>query len=134
VALAGVRAGLFQPLTSYSLPDAMRFALMIAALPDLSGTGLAAASRAWAEQHWRRTAFYRMLASMLLGAAPPGERWKVMQRFYGLGPGLIERFYAGRSTMMDKARILAGKPPVPLGAALRAIAGRAQLGSLGGEA
>ncbi|MFC3175325.1 lycopene beta-cyclase CrtY [Novosphingobium bradum] len=134
VALAGVRAGLFQPLTSYSLPDAVRFALMVAGLPDLSGTGLAAASRAWAERHWRAGAFYRILAAMLLGAAPPGARWRVMQRFYRLSPGLIERFYAGGSTMMDKARILAGKPPVPLGAALKVIAGRVPLGSLGGGA
>jgi len=36
--------------------------------------------------------------------------------------------------MTDKARILAGRPPVPLGAALRAIAGRAPLGSLGEQA
>lgn len=134
VALAGVRAGLFQPLTSYSLPDAVHFALMIAALPDLSGTGLAAASRAWAHEHWRRTGFYRKLTAMLLGAAAPDDRWRVMQRFYRLDKGLIERFYAGRSTMMDKARILAGKPPVPLGAALRAAAGRVPLGSLGDAA
>jgi len=134
VALAGVRAGLFQPLTSYSLPDAVRLALMIAGRKDLSGTGLAAATRAWAERHWRTGGFYRMLAAMLLGAAPPAERWRVMQRFYALSPGLIERFYAGGSTMTDKARILAGRPPVPLGAALRAIAGRAPLGSLGEQA
>jgi len=134
VALAGVRAGLFQPLTSYSLPDAARFALMIAGLTDLSGTGLAAASRAWAAGHWRGGAFYRMLAAMLLGAAAPHERWRVMQRFYRLPGGLIERFYAGGSTMTDRLRILAGKPPVPLGAALRAIAGRAELADLGGQA
>lgn len=134
VALAGVRAGLFQPLTSYSLPDALRFALMVAGLADLSGTGLCAASRAWSARHWRAGAFYRMLAAMLLGAALPGERWRVMQRFYRLDEGLIERFYAGGSTMMDKARILAGKPPVPLGAALRAIACRAPLALLGAGA
>jgi len=139
VALAGVRAGLFQPLTSYSLPDAVAFALMVAGLPErsgagLSGAGLATASRAWAERHWRRTAFYRMLAAMLLGAAPQGERWRVMQRFYRLPAGLIERFYAGGSNMTDKVRILAGKPPVPLLAALKAIAGRAPLADLGGEA
>jgi lycopene beta-cyclase len=131
VALAGVRAGLFQPLTSYSLPDAVRFALAVADSKDLSGTGLAALGRAWTAQHWRGAAFYRMLAAMLLGAAREGERWRVMQRFYRLPEGLIERFYAGRSNMMDKARILAGRPPVPLDAALRAILGRAPLADLG---
>ena len=131
VALAGVRAGLFQPLTSYSLPDALRFALMIAGLDDPAGANLAAAGQAFAQAHWRRTAFYRMLAAMLLGAAPEGARWRVMQRFYGLAPGLIERFYAGGSTMSDKVRILAGKPPVPVAAALRAIIGKAPLAALG---
>ena len=34
---------------------------------------------------------------------------------------LIERFYAAESTLGDKARILSGKPPVPLGAALNCL-------------
>jgi len=71
-----------------------------------------------------------MLSAMLFAAAEPGARYRVLERFYRLDPRLIERFYAGRSTMMDKARILTGKPPVPLGAAVRAIAGRAPLPSL----
>ncbi|RYY38867.1 MAG: lycopene cyclase, partial [Sphingomonadales bacterium] len=37
LAKAGVRGGLFHPLTSYSLPDAVRTAALIAAAPDLSG-------------------------------------------------------------------------------------------------
>ena len=34
---------------------------------------------------------------------------------------LIARFYAGRSTALDKLRILSGRPPVPLGRALAAL-------------
>lgn len=132
VALAGVRAGLFQPLTSYSFPDAVRLALHVAGSPDLSGTGLVAATRAWAQQHWRRGAFYRMLSAMLFGAAAPGDRYRVLQRFYGLDQHLIERFYAGETSMIDKLRILTGKPPVPIGAALRALSGRAPLAPLDG--
>ena len=37
---------------------------------------------------------------------------------------LIERFYAARSTMADKARILCGKPPVSIMRALSALAGQ----------
>ncbi|WP_254605229.1 lycopene cyclase family protein, partial [Sphingomonas bacterium] len=55
-------------------------------------------------------------------AAAPAERHRVFARFYRLDPRLIDRFYAGKSTMMDKARILSGKPPVPLGAAIAAMA------------
>ncbi|MBC2665919.1 lycopene beta-cyclase CrtY [Novosphingobium flavum] len=130
VALAGVRAALFHPLTSYSLPFAVRFALEVAATADLGGAGLLALSRASAERHWREGRFYRMLSAMLFGAAAPDERHRVLERFYRLAPGLIERFYAGRSTMTDKARILTGRPPVPLGAALSALTGQAPLARL----
>ena len=123
VALAGVRAGLFQPLTSYSLPDAVRFAAHIAALPDLDGTAIAAASRAYAQEHWRGGRFYRLLAALLFSAAQPGERYRVLQRFYRLDEGLIERFYAGGSTPADMARVLAGRPPVPLTKAAMVLAG-----------
>ncbi len=62
-----------------------------------------------------------MLNRMLFRAAEPAERYKVLERFYRLDPALVARFYAGRSTAMDKARILMGKPPVPVGRALSAI-------------
>ena len=58
---------------------------------------------------------------MLFKAAHPVERYRVLQRFYRLPPALIARFYAGRSTLADKVRLLAGKPPVPIGRAVRAI-------------
>jgi lycopene beta-cyclase len=44
-----------------------------------------------------------------------------MQRFYGLPEDLIARFYAGKLTLTDRLRILSGKPPVPVLAALQAI-------------
>ena len=121
VARGGVRAGLFQPLTSYSLPDAVRFASWLAALPDLSGAALAKASREYARRQWRRNAYYRMLGMMLFRAADPPRRYRILERFYRLSPGLIGRFYAGRSTLGDKVRILSGRPPVPLGRALKAL-------------
>ena len=123
-ARAGTRAALVHPLTSYSLPDAVRFARFVAAQDDLSGWALAAASRTYAEAHWRRAGLYRMLARMLFGAAEPGVRARVLERFYALPAPLIERFYAGRSTAADALRILAGKPPVPVIAALASLAGR----------
>ncbi|WP_239804612.1 lycopene beta-cyclase CrtY [Croceicoccus hydrothermalis] len=123
VGMAGVRAGLFQPLTSYSLPDAVRFAHHVAALPSLDSASLAAASRDYAMRHWRRGRFHRMLTAMLFDAAEPGARYKVLQRFYTLDEGLIERFYAGRGTGRDALRILSGKPPVPIRRALATLSG-----------
>ena len=124
VARAGTRAALLHPLTGYSLPDAVRFARKIAGMADLSGASLAKASYAEARAHWRRGRFYRMLSRMLFSAAEPDFRYRVLQCFYRLPEGLIERFYAGRSSWADIARILAGRPPVPVGMALASIAGK----------
>lgn len=124
IARAGTRAALVHPLTSYSIPDAIRFALHLTTLDNLSATALSRTSHDWAEQHWRQGRFYRMLSRMLFGAAEGPQRWRMLARFYALSEGLIERFYAGRSTPTDMVRVLAGKPPVGLGAALASLAGR----------
>lgn len=120
-AKAGMRAGLCQPTTGYSLPDAVRLAATIAAAPDLSARGLTALTHAHARQAWRGRGFYRMLDTMLFKAALPHERYRVLQHFYRLSPALIGRFYAARSTVGDRMRILAGKPPVPVLRAIRAL-------------
>lgn len=115
----GTRAGSFHATTGYSLPDAVRTA---AALPELADRrDLVAVLRARAAASWRRQRFYRMLGAMLFRAAEPGERYRIFQRFYRLPSGLIARFYAGQSRTADKLRILAGKPPVPVGRALATL-------------
>ena len=124
VARIGSRAGLFHPLTSYSLPDAVRTASWLAAQPDLTGPALHDALRDRARAHWRGGWYNRLLAAMLFDAAKPDERWRVLDHFYRLDDDLVARFYAGRSTWRDRARILAGKPPVPISRALATIAAR----------
>jgi len=132
LARIGARAALFHPLTSYSLPIAVRTALAMASLPDLSGAAMAKASRDIARRHWQEGAAYRMLARMLFGAAAPERRAPILERFYRLPEPLIERFYASRTSATDALRILTGKPPVPVMAAMAALAGRGRpLASLG---
>lgn len=114
----GVRAGAFHATTGYSLPDAVRSA---SDLPGLFGPDLPALLRERAAASWRRQRFYRMLGAMLFRAAEPGERYRIFERFYRLSPGLIARFYAGRSRRGDKLRLLTGKPPVPVGRAIAAL-------------
>jgi len=121
VAKAGVRAGLFHPTTGYSLPDAIRTAMLVADLPDLTAPALHDALHDHAAAAWKGRGFYRLLDKMLFRAARPVERIKVFERFYGLDAGLISRFYAAKSTVFDRIRILAGKPPVPVGRAIAAI-------------
>jgi lycopene beta-cyclase len=124
IAKAGMRAALFHPTTSYSLPDAVRTAALIARQRDYSGAALHDLLHDFAAKAWKSRGFYRALDRMLFRAAEPAERYRVLERFYRLDSGLIGRFYAGRSTQADKARILIGKPPVPIARALRALVRR----------
>jgi lycopene beta-cyclase len=121
VPTAGLRAGLFHATTGYSLPHAVRLAEHIAELPDLSAPSLFAAMRDHARQEWQTQGFFRMLNRMLFLAGSPDNRWRVMQRFYRLHARLIARFYAAELTFADKARLLTGKPPVPVFEAFTAV-------------
>ena len=124
MAKAGARAGLFHPTTGYSLPDAVRLAHIIAEQRDFSGAALHDLTHDHAARLWRRRGFYRMLDLMLFKAADPDQRYRVLERFYHLPGDLVARFYAGRSTWLDRARVLTGRPPVPIGRAIAAL-GRA---------
>jgi len=121
VAKAGMRAGLFHPLTGYSLPDAVRTAVLVAAANDLSGEALHALLFGLARKAWKARGFYRALSAMLFKAAERDERYRVLERFYRLDARLIARFYAAQSTLLDRVRVLSGKPPVPIGRAVHAI-------------
>jgi len=125
MARSGLAAGLFHPTTGYSLPFAVGLAEAIAANGDFSPEGLHDLTRSHVESHWRRTGFFRLLNRMLFRAGRPGQRYLVLQRFYGLSEGLIARFYGARLRGTDKLRLLAGKPPVPVLPALACLSERA---------
>lgn len=118
---SGLRAGLFHATTGYSLPQAAALADRIAQQRDLTASALYRLTENYAARQWRKQRFFRLLNRMLFLAGRPDRRWQVMQRFYGLNQGLIARFYAGQLTLTDMARILTGKPPVPVGEAVQAV-------------
>ena len=120
--LSGLRAALFHPSTGYSLPDAAALADAICGLRIIDAASVARLIRERSVRLWHDRAFFRLLNRMLFRAARPGERYRVLERFYGLPEALIARFYAAKLTRLDKLRILCGKPPVPITAALRCIA------------
>jgi lycopene beta-cyclase len=117
----GLRAALFHATTGYSFAEAVRTADLIAEAGTLDTPTVRALVEARARAHWSAQSFWRFLNRMLFLAAEPDRRWFVMQRFYGLPQPLIERFYAGRSTFGDKARILTGRPPVAILRALKCL-------------
>jgi len=129
----GIRGGLYHAVTGYSFPDALNTAYWLAwdfdcfkDVPKNESKGhIYSAAINLKYEHWKKERFLRLLNRMLFRAAKPEERYSVLQRFYGLNQGLIERFYAGQLTWRDKLRILIGKPPVPVYKALYNFSERA---------
>lgn len=114
----GVRAGLFHPTTGYSLPEAVRFAESLSQIGSLSSGAVAECAAERRRRQGSQWTYLRLLNRMLfIGAGPQGRR-RIFERFYGLSQGCIERFYAGALTTVDKARILVGRPPIPVRRAL----------------
>jgi lycopene beta-cyclase len=120
---AGMRAALFNPITGYSLPDAVRLADALCEARDWDSRSLYRAIRERSIAAWRGNRFARLLNRMLFEAAEPTARYRVLERFYRLPAPLIERFYAGRLTLLDRARLVIGAPPVPVRRALPCLPG-----------
>jgi lycopene beta-cyclase len=106
---AGYQGGWFHPTTGYSLPVAVRLAEAIAARP--AAQAFSAALSLLSREHRGQARFAWILNWLLFCAYPPAERWHVLERFYRLPEPTIERFYALRMTVADRARLLLGRPP-----------------------
>jgi lycopene beta-cyclase len=121
----GIAAGLFHPTTGYSLPDAVRVADLLADTVVKQGPATSASAgaaiAAYGRDLWRQRSYFRMLNRMLFHAGPPQERYAILQRFYDFDPALVQRFYAGKLTALDRLRVVVGKPPVPFFSALACI-------------
>jgi len=119
-AVVGVRAGLFHPVTGYSLPDAARIADLVARTPKDTAALRPLVARI-AASRWRTHAFHRLLNRMLFMAGPAETRWRMLSRFYLMPETTIARFYAGETNAADMARLLIGRPPVGIAGALAAM-------------
>lgn len=117
-ARAGARAALIQPITSYSLPMAVRTAMLIAETPEIDQQKLDEMLRNLARKHWKDGKFYRLLCAFLFLGADPAKRYKTLQHTYAKDESLLARFYSGKSTRMDKLSLLTGKPPIPVSRAI----------------
>ncbi len=120
----GMRAALFHPTTGYSLPEAVRMADDLARHDAFASEALFAWTRRRSQELWRRSSYFRLLNRMLFRAADPDQRYRVLERFYGLPEPLIRRFYAGRLRWTDKLRLVIGSPPVPIGRAFQCLPDR----------
>ncbi|ATW04412.1 lycopene beta-cyclase CrtY [Sphingorhabdus sp. YGSMI21] len=117
-ARAGARAALIQPITSYSLPMAVRTAMLIAEMPEINQSSLDKMLRDLATEHWKNGKFYRLLCAFLFLGADLDKRYKTLEHTYAKDEQLLARFYAGKSTKMDQISLLTGKPPIPVSRAI----------------
>jgi lycopene beta-cyclase len=120
----GLAAAFFHPTTGYSLPDATQVAMLLAEHAERgapTSASVAALLIAHAKTIWRERAYFRLLNRMMFRAGRPHERYTILQRFYRLDAGLLQRFYAARLTLADRLRIVMGKPPVPILPALACL-------------
>jgi lycopene beta-cyclase len=106
---AGYRGGYFHPATGYSLPAAIRLAELVGVCVTRSPFG--ADWQRFQRQHRAQARYARQLNQLLFGAFAEADMYNVFERFYRLPEDLIERFYALRMTVLDRARILVGRPP-----------------------
>ncbi len=120
-ACAGLRAALFHPTTGYTLPDAVALADCLAAHPEFTTASVRQLIEDRSRRLWHRRSYFRAINRLLFLGGEFGERRKIMERFYSLSAGLIERFYSDRLTPLDKARILIGRPPIPITRALQVL-------------
>ena len=120
----GMRAHLFQHITGYSLPMAVEVAELVSQSPELRTAAVFERVRDYALALDRRQRFFRLLNRMMFRGCAPDRRYTLLQRFYRMPEPLIERFYAARLTRRDRLRIVTGKPPIPLAAALRCLSER----------
>ncbi|OQW51566.1 MAG: hypothetical protein A4S09_10075 [Proteobacteria bacterium SG_bin7] len=125
----GLRGGYFHPTTGYSLPWAVRNAFFISSFSEPSTDKLRLALRARDKSWIFQRQYFLFLNRMLFGAAVPTERIKIFSRFYTFAPDFISRFYSGKFTYTDQARLLFGVPPVKISRALRSLFSRSWMES-----
>lgn len=119
----GVRANRFHPVTGYSLRHAVAVADFVSSKWPMSCDELRMLTDALTRQLWKEQSFFRLLNRMMIKGAPSSERHKIMAKFYGLPECLIARFYAEQLSLLDKMRIVSGKPPISVFEAVRCLGG-----------
>ena len=117
----GNRGDYFQPTTGYSMPYGLRVAMLVGDSVAWDPQALSEKLEAFQRETFSRHEFFRLLNRMLFRGCEPQNRWKIFARFYRLRESLIQGFYSGRLRWWQRLRILSGKPPIPIGRALKCL-------------
>lgn len=117
----GAGSQFVNPVTGYTLPMTLQTVEAIVNQYDFSVPGIKKVIQKVEGDFRRRLKYLIKLNRMMFLAAEPEKRFEILQRFYQLSEGLIGRFYSAQLTFFDRVRILSGKPPVPVGRAIKAL-------------
>lgn len=123
----GAESVLVHPVTGYTTPYTLRAIDKIVCDSSLTVPAMKRALTQMQKNESRRLYYFTILNRMLFLAAKNETRYKVLEKFYRFPEPIIDRFYSGEVTVMDRLRILTGKPPVPVFDALQAIQGKRPL-------
>lgn len=119
VAKAGLRSGLFHPISGNSLGDAARTALLVAGADDWSGDALHALLHDHAAKSWARRDYYRRFARQMLRETPAAQGYKMLEALYAMDADLIARFHAMKLGFTDRMALSLGEGPMPVTAFLK---------------
>lgn len=110
----GAASGLAHPVTGYTTSILFRQIEALSGVASPTADLFLKAVRRENGEIEKSFSYLYLLNRMMFRASEPGRRYKVLERFYTLSPELISRFYACNLTAADRARILVGRPPVPI--------------------
>ena len=117
----GSGAGFYHPVTGYSFLWCVRVANTLAEIKNPSRQSYSAALLKLQKELNRNTSFYLMLNKLLFYGADTSNRKNIFQRFYKLPESTIGRFYASKTSLADKFRIMIGRPPISVASAWKAL-------------
>lgn len=119
VAKAGLRAGLFHPVTGNSLADAARTALMVAEARDWTGAALHKLLHDYAAKCWSQRDYYRRFARRMVRDLPAAQGYVMLEALYAMDADLIARFHAMKLGLADRMALSMGEGPMPISAMFR---------------
>jgi lycopene beta-cyclase len=118
VAKAGMRAGLFHPVTGASLADGLAVAQLVAGMSDWSGQALHKALHDHARRTWAGRGFYRRFARQMLHDTPAAEQVGMLEALYEKEPAIVRRFHRTDLSLADRMSFALGGGPMKLSATL----------------
>ena len=123
----GARGGYFHATTTNSLPDAVKVAEFLAAVPEPNSTKVREAFARFRRPWASRQKFFRLLNRFLFYASEPSLRYCVLQNLFEQPTDVVSRYTGGRTSWGDRLRILSGRPNLPFDLTVKSLSERAVL-------